>query len=39
VQLHPRVTVIVDEAAGALLRHADYYRYAWDNRPDWARWS
>jgi glucosamine-6-phosphate deaminase len=37
VQLHPRVTVIVDEAAAAQLEHADYYRYAWDNRLDWER--
>jgi glucosamine-6-phosphate deaminase len=39
VQMHPRVTVIVDEAAGAQLEHADYYRYAWANRFDWERWS
>jgi glucosamine-6-phosphate deaminase len=32
VQLHPHVTVIVDEDAAASLEHADYYRYAWDNR-------
>ena len=32
VQLHPRVTVLVDEAAASKLRYADYYRYAWDNR-------
>ena len=32
VQLHPRVTVIVDEEAAAQLEHADYYRYAWANR-------
>jgi glucosamine-6-phosphate deaminase len=32
VQLHPRVTVIADEAAASLLVHADYYRYAWANR-------
>ena len=37
VQLHPRVTVIVDEAAGARLANADYYRYAWDSRFDWER--
>jgi len=37
VQLHPKVTVIVDEAAGAQLVHADYYRYAWDNRFDWEK--
>jgi glucosamine-6-phosphate deaminase len=37
VQLHPRVTVIVDEAAAAELQNADYYRYAWDNRLPWER--
>jgi glucosamine-6-phosphate deaminase len=37
VQLHPRVTVIVDEAAGSQLVHADYYRYAWANRLDWEK--
>jgi glucosamine-6-phosphate deaminase len=37
VQLHPRVTVVVDEAAAAGLAHADYYRYAWANRLDWER--
>jgi glucosamine-6-phosphate deaminase len=31
------VTVIVDEAAASGLRFAEYYRFAWDNRPDWAR--
>ena len=37
VQLHPRVTVIVDEAAGSQLVHAAYYRYAWANRLDWEK--
>jgi glucosamine-6-phosphate deaminase len=37
VQLHPRVTVIVDESAAARLVHADYYRHAWANRLDWER--
>ena len=37
VQLHPTVTVIVDEAAGAQLENADYYRYAWQHRLDWER--
>lgn len=35
IQLHPRVTVIVDEAAAAELRFADYYRYAWEHRLGW----
>ena len=37
VQLHPRVTVIVDEAAASKLQYADYYRYAWANRLEWER--
>ena len=37
IQLHPRVTVIVDEAAASSLRFADYYRYAWDHRLAWER--
>lgn len=39
IQLHPEVTVIVDEAAASRLRFAPYYRAAWENRPDWARES
>ncbi|KRC64235.1 glucosamine-6-phosphate deaminase [Aeromicrobium sp. Root236] len=37
LQLHPRATVVVDEAAAATLQLADYYREAWDNKPDWQR--
>ncbi|MEV8252859.1 glucosamine-6-phosphate deaminase [Rhodoglobus sp. NPDC076762] len=35
IQLHPHVTVIVDEAAASQLKNADYYRYTWANRPAW----
>lgn len=35
IQLHPHVTVVVDEAAASQLKHADYYRYAYDNKPEW----
>lgn len=35
IQLHPHVTVVVDEAAAAGLAHADYYRYVFDNKPAW----
>jgi glucosamine-6-phosphate deaminase len=35
VQLHERVTVLVDEAAASRLMRADYYRYAWANKPSW----
>lgn len=37
VQLHPKVTVIVDEAAGAELVNAEYFRRAWESRFDWER--
>lgn len=37
IQLHPLVTVIVDEAAASRLEYADYYRFAWDNRLDFER--
>lgn len=35
IQLHPRASVIVDEAAASALAGADYYRYVYDHRPDW----
>lgn len=35
IQLHPHVTVIVDEAAASHLANLDYYRYAWEHKPSW----
>lgn len=35
VQLHPHVTVVVDEAAASRLELADYYRYSYENKPSW----
>ncbi|PFG32050.1 glucosamine-6-phosphate deaminase [Paramicrobacterium agarici] len=35
LQLHERATVIVDEAAAADLKNADYYRHAYANKPSW----
>ena len=35
LQLHPHVTVVVDESAAAALRLAGYYREAYMNKPDW----
>lgn len=35
IQLHPRATVILDEAAASELANLDYYRFVWDNKPDW----
>jgi glucosamine-6-phosphate deaminase len=37
LQLHPRATVLVDEAAGSRLRLADYYRWTAEHAPAWQR--
>ncbi|APT84963.1 glucosamine-6-phosphate deaminase [Corynebacterium aquilae] len=37
LQLHPHATVIVDEAAASKLKLARYYRYAYDNKPEWQQ--
>lgn len=35
LQLHPHVSVLVDEAAGALLRRRDHYREVYAGKPGW----
>lgn len=35
LQLHPHATVVVDEAAAAGLRYADYYRETYRGKPSW----
>ncbi|WDH79598.1 glucosamine-6-phosphate deaminase [Microbacterium esteraromaticum] len=35
IQLHPHVTVVLDEAAASELKLADYYRYSYENKPAW----
>lgn len=35
LQLHARCTVIIDQAAAAKLEHQDYYRWIFDNEPEW----
>jgi glucosamine-6-phosphate deaminase len=37
LQLHPRVTALVDEDAAALLALRDYYRFVHENKPSWQR--
>jgi glucosamine-6-phosphate deaminase len=37
LQLHPHVTVVVDEAAAGGLRLAGYYRETWAAKPAWQR--
>ncbi len=38
LQLHPRCTVIVDEAAAAKLTQQDYYRWIFENEPEWREY-
>ena len=35
LQLHPHVTVIVNEHAACRLKHADYYRSTFKHKPEW----
>jgi glucosamine-6-phosphate deaminase len=35
LQLHPRCTVVVDEPAASQLTAADYYRWIFENEPEW----
>ncbi len=35
MQLHPKCTVIVDEAAASQLQQREYYRWLFDNEPEW----
>ncbi len=35
LQLHPRCRVFVDEEAGAELQQTEYYRWIFDNEPEW----
>jgi len=35
LQLHARCTVVVDEEAGAKLKEQEYYRWIFENEPEW----
>jgi glucosamine-6-phosphate deaminase len=35
LQLHPHCTVVVDEAAGGKLKEKEYYRWIFENEPEW----
>jgi glucosamine-6-phosphate deaminase len=37
LQLHPHVTVVLDEAAASALALSDYYRETWAGKPAWQR--
>jgi glucosamine-6-phosphate deaminase len=38
LQLHPRCTVVVDEPAAAQLAGKDYYRWIFENEPEWEEY-
>jgi len=38
LQLHPRCTVVVDEAAASKLKEKDYYRWIFENEPEWEEY-
>ena len=37
LQMHKSAIVIVDEEAAAKLRNYDYYKWAYENKPEWQR--
>ena len=37
LQMHPVTKVCLDAPAAAQLKRADYYRWVYDNKPDWQR--
>jgi glucosamine-6-phosphate deaminase len=37
LQMHPSCAVIVEEAAAAKLKRSDYYRWVYENKPEWQR--
>jgi glucosamine-6-phosphate deaminase len=37
LQMHPKVTVCLDEEAAAKLKQKDYYIWALENKPDWEK--
>jgi glucosamine-6-phosphate deaminase len=37
LQMHRTAKVVMDEPASADLRKRDYYRYVYDNKPEWQR--
>jgi glucosamine-6-phosphate deaminase len=37
LQQHPQVTVLLDEAAASRLKLREYYRWVYENKPDWQK--
>ena len=37
LQIHASVKVCLDEPAASQLKRGDYYRWVYENKPDWQR--
>jgi glucosamine-6-phosphate deaminase len=37
LQMHPSCMVVLDEAAATALKRSEYYRWVYDNKPEWQR--
>lgn len=37
LQLHPQAKVFVDSEAASMLKHAEYYRWVYENKPGWQK--
>lgn len=37
LQMHPKCTLIIDEAAAGALQRIEYYRWVYENKPKWQR--
>ncbi|HWF02717.1 MAG TPA: glucosamine-6-phosphate deaminase [Candidatus Angelobacter sp.] len=37
LQMHPTVKLCLDEPASSRMKKADYYRWVYDNKPDWQK--
>jgi glucosamine-6-phosphate deaminase len=38
LQMHQKTVIIIDEAASSKLKRADYYRWVYQNKPDWQKY-
>jgi glucosamine-6-phosphate deaminase len=39
LQMHPRAIFLLDEDAASELQRAEYYRWVYDNKPDWQKYG
>jgi len=39
LQVHPHAVVLADEKAASLLKRADYYRWVYENKPEWQKYK